>query len=398
MEPVALRVRQARDKGVLARQVLNDRIGFRIFGDKARHLGGKFVCQPHDCQKFLPPGRQRVDHCRGEHFENIRACVWEPAALGKRAQVQIDCREPALARPKKRLQLLLGKLCAAAVGIDGKLGVVEPQVLHADLVQISAQADNLARGQEPVAAGNDQVRILGQARADAADEAHGALVAQQMKIVEEQIIRRLAGGKRAAKLLQNQRCGSLAGRKIEGAEHIQPREPERILRAAPEHGQLFRVNAQPDGNGFAALRLFGKKPVDSGRLAVAHGGDHSRQRAARNRAQALLHALGDVDGVEARLSFGHTILFLPRFSAGDSYFFILYHSFFALSPPRKTPRFCLRDSFAAARRCSARGGTRRAQVRASCKPARRTWGQALHSARARKARADTAGGASRRCR
>lgn len=88
---------------------------------------------------------------------------------------------------------------------------LEPQVLHADLVQISAQADNLARGQEPVAAGNDQVRILGQARADAADEAHGALVAQQMKIVEEQIIRRLAGGKRAAKLLQNQRCGSLAG-------------------------------------------------------------------------------------------------------------------------------------------------------------------------------------------
>ena len=149
---------------------------------KARHLGGKFVCQPHDCQKFLPVRRQRVDHCRGEHFENIRACVWEPAALGKRAQVQIDCREPALARPKKRLQLLLGKLCAAAVGIDGKLGVVEPQVLHADLVQISAQADNLARGQEPVAAGNDQVRILGQARADAADEAHGALVAQQMKI------------------------------------------------------------------------------------------------------------------------------------------------------------------------------------------------------------------------
>ena len=84
-------------------------------------------------------------------------------------------------------------------------------------LQISAEAHNLARGQKPVAAGNDQMRVFGQARADAADEADGALVAQQMEIVEEEIVRRLAGGKRAAKLLQHQRRGTgLAGREVEG--------------------------------------------------------------------------------------------------------------------------------------------------------------------------------------
>ena len=79
------------------------------------------------------------------------------------------------------------------MGIDGQLRVVEPQLLHADLVEIPAEAHNLARWQESVAAGDDQMRVFGQARADAADEADGALIAQKMEIIQEEIVGRFPG-------------------------------------------------------------------------------------------------------------------------------------------------------------------------------------------------------------
>ena len=79
------------------------------------------------------------------------------------------------------------------MGVDGKLRVIEPQLLHADLVEVSAEAHDLARGQESVAAGDDQMRVFGQARADAADEADGALIAQKMEIIQEEIVGRFPG-------------------------------------------------------------------------------------------------------------------------------------------------------------------------------------------------------------
>ena len=119
------------------------------------------------------------------------------------------------------------------MGVDGQLRVVEPQLLHADLVEVPAEAHDLARWQKPVAAGDDQMRVFGQARADAADEAVGALVSQEMEIVQKEIVGCFPGGKRPAELLHHAPGAGLVAREVECIQHVEPRVPEGVLRASP---------------------------------------------------------------------------------------------------------------------------------------------------------------------
>ena len=111
--------------------------------------------------------------------------------------------------------------------------MVEPQLLHADLVEVPAEAHDLARWQKSVAAGDDQMRVFGQARADAADESDGALVSQEMKIVQKEIVGCFPGGKRPAELLHHAPGTGLVAREIERIEKRKPRVPEGVLRASP---------------------------------------------------------------------------------------------------------------------------------------------------------------------
>ena len=72
----------------------------------------------------------------------------EHAVLGIHPQVQIDGGEPALAVIQQGLDLLVGKLGAAAADVDGELGMVEAELLDADLVDLRAQPDDGGGGQE----------------------------------------------------------------------------------------------------------------------------------------------------------------------------------------------------------------------------------------------------------
>ena len=69
--------------------------------------------------------------------------------------------------------------------------------------------------------------------ADAADKADGALIAQKMEIVQEEIVGRFPGGKRPAELLHHAPGAGLVAREVECIQHVEPRVPEGVLRASP---------------------------------------------------------------------------------------------------------------------------------------------------------------------
>ena len=79
--------------------------------------------------------------------------VRQRPVLGKRPQVQIDRRKPALAVIQQRIYLLIGKRGSAPLGIDRQLGMVKPKLRRADLIHLSAQPDKLCRRQKQVTAG-----------------------------------------------------------------------------------------------------------------------------------------------------------------------------------------------------------------------------------------------------
>ena len=64
---------------------------------------------------------------------------------------------------EQRFDLRVRELRAAAVGVDRELRVVEAQLLGAHGVEPAAKAQDLLRGQEAVAACDDQVNVFGQA-------------------------------------------------------------------------------------------------------------------------------------------------------------------------------------------------------------------------------------------
>ena len=156
-------VRQARDKGVLLRQRRENLPRVPVACDALRHFDGEFVSKTHDCQKLPLRFRQRIDHGGGKGGVDVGMAAWQHAALGERAQIQINGGKPPLAGIEKTLHLRVGKLRAAAVGIDGQLGVVKAQLLRADLIHLAPQPHRLRSGQKTVPAGNDQMYICGQA-------------------------------------------------------------------------------------------------------------------------------------------------------------------------------------------------------------------------------------------
>ena len=159
VEAIGHAVRQTRNKGVLLGQQGENLPRVRITRDMLRHFGAKFIGKPHDRQKLPLFLRQWVDHGGGKGGVDVRMTAGQHAALGERTQTQIHGGKPALARIEKALHLRVGKLRAAAVGIDGKLRVVEAQLLRADLIDSCPQPHHLRRGQKAVAACNDQMHV-----------------------------------------------------------------------------------------------------------------------------------------------------------------------------------------------------------------------------------------------
>jgi len=181
-------IRQAGDKGVLSGQRGEQLIRVGIPGDKAGHLHGKLIGQTHDRQKLPLFFRQRIDHGGGEGGVDVGIAVWQCAALGKRPQIQIHGGKPALAGIKQRVHLGIGKVGAAAVGINGQLRVIQPQLFRADPVDPISQPKELCGGEKTVTACNDQMRVAGQTPRQRAEKTGNTVIRQQVEVIDKQIL------------------------------------------------------------------------------------------------------------------------------------------------------------------------------------------------------------------
>ena len=181
-------IRQAGDKGVLSGQRGEQLIRVGIPGDKAGHLHGKLIGQTHDRQKLPLFFRQRIDHGGGEGGVDVGIAVWQCAALGKRPQIQIHGGKPALAGIKQRVHLGIGKVGAAAVGINGQLRVIQPQLFRADPVDPISQPKELRGGEKTVTACNDQMRVAGQTPRQRAEKTGNTVIRQQVEVIDKQIL------------------------------------------------------------------------------------------------------------------------------------------------------------------------------------------------------------------
>ena len=305
-------VRQPRDKGVLLGQQGEDLPRVRVTGDTLGHLNGKFIGQSHDRQKLPLLFRQRIDHGGGEGGVDVGVAAGQYAALGERPQIQVHGGEPALAGIEEALHLCVGKLRAAAVGVDGKLCVVQAQLLRADLIDLGPQPHRLRRGQEAVAACNDQMDVCGQPVCQHTEEQGGALVRQQVEIVDKE----MAGGlarQRVAEAVRQQP----AARCVRGAG-ILPQETKagagkRLLHAFPEDRKVIGIHADADDMRCLRLGALAKIPVYRRGFSIAHGSHHRCHSAAGDRPQTLLQPLGYVDGVQIPFRLWHDA-HLQRFS------------------------------------------------------------------------------------
>ena len=287
VEAIGSAVLQARDKGVLLRQRREDLPRVPIACDILRHFDGEFIGKPHDRQKRPLRFRQRIDHGGGKGGVDVGMAAGQYAALGERAQIQINGGEPPLAGIEKALHLRVGKLCAAAVGIDGQLGVVKAQLLRADLIHFGPKPHRLRGGQKTIPACNDQMYICGQAVCQHTEEQRGALVGQQVKIVDEEIAGRL-NCQRMAEIVHQQSAASGVCRTGIVPQNVKPGPGKRLLYAFPEDGEVVGVYA--DADHFQGFRLGAllQIPVHCRGLSVAHGGDHGGHGAAGDGPQALL--------------------------------------------------------------------------------------------------------------
>ena len=97
VEAIGSAVRQVRDKGVLLRQRRENLPRVPVACDALRHFDGEFIGKPHDRQKLPLRFRQRIDHGGGKGGVNVGMAAGQYAALGERAQIQINGGEPPLA-------------------------------------------------------------------------------------------------------------------------------------------------------------------------------------------------------------------------------------------------------------------------------------------------------------
>ncbi len=299
-------VRQTLDKGVLSGQRIQQRFRAVVLHDEPGHFHGELVGKPHNGQKLPLLFREGVDHGGGKDGGNIGIAVRQRAVLIKHPKIQIDRGKPSLAVIQQRLDLLVGKGRAAAVCIDGKLRVIQPELLRADLIDPSAQPDELRRRQKKIPAGNDQVRVGRQPSCQGAEKFRGAPVCQQVKVVYEDI----AGARsrqRMAKILDQQTAAGL----VRGADivlqKIKPRPGKGVLRAFPEDGQIAGINTDPDHGRRFGLGSFCQIPFHRRGLSVAHGRHQGGQSTAGDRPQALLQPLRYIDGVQVPFWLWHDV-------------------------------------------------------------------------------------------
>ena len=183
------------------------------------------------------------------------------------------------------------------MGVDGQLGMVQAELLHAHLIHPAAQAQQRLAGQKAVAAGDDQVGILRQAVGQHADEIGDAAIRQQVEVVNEDVAGALAGQNMAQIVRQQTGTGGVGGAVVV-PQQVEPRPGKGVLHALPEDGDVVGVDADADHLEGLRLGPLSQIPVDRRGLAVAHGRHHSGQCAAGNGPQALLQPLGYVDGIQ----------------------------------------------------------------------------------------------------
>ena len=116
------------------------------------------------------------------------------------------------------------------MGIDGQLGVVKAQLLRADLIHFGPKPHRLRSGQKTVPAGNDQMYICGQAVCQHTEEQRGALVGQQVKIVDEEIAGRLIC-QRMTEIVHQQSAASGVCRTGIVPQNVKPGPEKRFLYA-----------------------------------------------------------------------------------------------------------------------------------------------------------------------
>ena len=304
VEAIGRPIRQARDEGVLLCEAGEDLPRVRIARDILRHLHGKLIGKPHNRQKLPLLFRQRIDHGGGKGGINVGMAAGQHTALGERAQIQIHGGKPALAGIEKAFDLRIGKLRAAAVRINGKLRMVEAQLLRADLIHPRPQPHHLRSRQKAIPAGDDQMHICRKPVCQHAEKQRGALIRQQVKIVDEEITGRLAR-QRMAQIIYQQAAARRVRRAGILPQEGKARAGKRLLCAFPEDRKVIGIYADADAVQGLRSGTLTEIPVHRRGLPVAHGRDHRGHGAAGDGPQALLQPLGYVNGVQIPLRFWH---------------------------------------------------------------------------------------------
>ena len=138
------------------------------------------------------------------------------------------------------------------MGVDRELRVVEAQLLGAHGVEPAAKAQDLLRGQEAVAACDDQVNVFRQAVRQRAEKGGHTVVGQEVKVVDENIAGPLARERVAEIVRQEASARGVVGAGV-GAQKVEPRVGKGLLHALPEDGQIVRIHADTHNGGFVEL-------------------------------------------------------------------------------------------------------------------------------------------------
>ena len=304
VKPVCNAVLQTLDKGVLLCESGQDLLCVRVTGDEARHLHGKLIGKTHDRQKLPPLFRKRVDHGRRKGGIDVGMTAWQHTMLGKCAQIQVNSGKPALAGIEYLVDLRVGQLRAAPVGVDGQLRVVEPQLLRAQRIDLRSQPHCLRVRQKAIPAGHDQVHIVGQAVGQHTQKGRRPLIQQQVKIIYEDVAGHLPR-QPVAEIIRQQPAAGGIHRTWIVPQHIKAGAGKGVLNASPEYGQIVRTHVDPDDLHGLRSGALGQIPVHRRGLTVAHGRHHSGQRAAGNRPQTLPQPLRYINGIQIPFSLCH---------------------------------------------------------------------------------------------
>jgi hypothetical protein len=137
-----------------------------------------------------------------------------------------------------------------------------------------------------------------------AEKQRGALIRQQVKIVDEEITGRLAR-QRMAQIIYQQAAARRVRRAGILPQEGKARAGKRLLCAFPEDRKVVGIYADADAVQGLRSGTLTEIPVHRRGLPVAHGRDHRGHGAAGDGPQALLQPLGYVNGVQIPLRFWH---------------------------------------------------------------------------------------------